>query len=343
MAILKTRGRAAYIEPGDTTPIFDHIAIWAADTEKTAKFLTEVMGWKRHPTVIRVDDEEKTTGGMIGTFFDSPGLWIELIEPTTPGPGQDILDELGDGALVEINFDLGDDYGKALSDLAARGVEMLSMDGSPLRDGGVIDEGVFEGGEIQNAGQRIAYFPTELTRGTTLEYYEVLSDDKGSLIYERDQVWKDESRAPGTPRIDYIGILTDSLEETAAFYRDYMGLNVLPTVHSDGDDQVMFVDANGCDEDPVWLKLVKPNAGSANHATLAERGNGYLFEMGVEVEDLDAFITTATAANAQISTAHVGRSDREAYFAAGQSCGLPLRIFERGAADQSITAFRDAA
>lgn len=343
MAIFKTRGRAAYIQPGDTTPIFDHIAVWSEDTEKTAKFLTEVMGWKRHPTVIRVDDDEKTTGGMIGTFFDSPGLWIELIEPTTPGPGQDILDELGDGALVEINFDLGNDYEKALNDLAARGVEMLSMDGSPLRDGGVIDEGVFDGGEIQNAGQRIAYFPTELTRGTTVEYYEVLSDNKGSLIYERDQVWKDESRAPGTPRIDYIGILTDSLEETAAFYRDFMGLEVQPNTFTDAGDEVLFVNANGCDDKPVWLKLVKPGPASANAAMLAKRGNGFLFEMGVEVGNLDKFIADASSHGLALSTGNSGSADKDAFFNAADARGLPLRIFARGAAGDSITAQRDAA
>lgn len=342
MAILKTRGRAAYIEPGDTTPIFDHIAVWAADTEKSAKFLTEIMGWKRHPTVIRVDDEEKTTGGMIGTFFDAPGLWIELIEPTTPGPGKDILDRLGDGALVEINFDLGDDYGKALEQLAVRGVEMLSMDGSPLRDGGVIDEGVFEGGEIQNAGQRIAYFPTELTRGTTVEYYEVISNDTGSLIFERDQVWKHESRAPGTPRIDYIGILTDSLEDTAAFYRDYMGLAVQSKIFIDSGDEIMFINANGCDENAVWLKLVKPSSGSINRAKLDERGNGFLFEMGVEVEALEQFVATAASKGVELTIGSSDSSDRDAFFAAEDARGIPLRIFERGASATSLTARRDA-
>jgi catechol 2,3-dioxygenase-like lactoylglutathione lyase family enzyme len=343
MAIFKTRGRAAYIAPGDTTPIFDHIAVWAANTEQTAKFLTEVIGWKRHPTVIRVDDAEKTTGGMIGTFFDAPGLWIELIEPTTPGPGQDILDELGDGALVEINFDLGNEYEKALQDLSVRGVEMLSMDGSPLRDGGVIDEGVFEGGEIQNAGQRIAYFPNELTRGTTVEYYEVLSHDKGSLIYERDHVWKDETRTPGTPRIDYIGILTDSLEETAAFYSGYMGLEVQAKTLTEAGDEVLFINANGCDEQPVWLKLVKPRPGSANAAKLAERGNGFLFEMGVEVKDLEGFNDKASSYGLTLTLGCSGNGDKDAFFAAADARGLPLRIFERGAAENSVTVQRDTA
>lgn len=342
MAIFKTRGRAAYIQPGDTTPIFDHIAVWAEDTEKTAKFLTDVMGWKRHPTVIRVDDEEKTTGGMIGTFFDSPGLWIELIEPTTPGPGQEILEELGDGALVEINFDLGNDYEKALQDMAARGVEMLSMDGSALRDGGIIDEGVFESGEIQNAGQRIAYFPTELTRGTTVEYYEVLSEDKHSLIYERDQIWKDETRAPGTPRIDYVGILTDSLVESAAFFKDFMSLEVQPRSFSEVGNEILFINANGCDEHPTWLKLVKPGSDSLNEAKLAERGNGFLFELGVEVDDLDGFIAKAKSHGVDIRRGTSGSADKDAFFATPDAHGLPLRIFQRGAADSSITVQRDA-
>lgn len=300
------------------------------------------MKWKRHPTIIRVDDEEKTTGGMIGTFFDAPGLWIELIEPTTSGPGQDILDELGDGALVEINFDLGDSYEKALSEMSARGVEMLSMDGSPLVDGGVIDEGVLEDGEIQDAGQRIAYFPTSLTYGTTIEYYEVRSDDGGSLIKERDADWKDETRIPGAPRIDYIGIITGSLQKTASFYQDYMGLKVQGQTFSEAGDEVLFVNANGADEKPLWLKLVEPGPRSQNREILHEEGNGFLFEMGVEVDDLEAFIGDAVTHNVQMKTRHVGSTDDEAFFGVGQSCGLPIRVFQRGEANVSITAKRDS-
>lgn len=332
MAIEKCAGRAARHPAGDCTPVFDHIAVWAADTEASAKFLTEVMGWKRHPTVIRVSDEEKTTGGMIGTFFDAPGLWIELIEPTTPGPGRDILDALGDGALVEINFDVGDSYGLALQKLADRGVEMLSMDGSPLRDGGTIDEGVFDDGEIQNAGQRIAYFPTELTHGTTVEYYEVLSGDDGSLIHERDRVWKDETREPGTPYIDHVSIVTDDAEHAVAFFGEYMGLRPKPGTIEEAGAKIVLVDANGADDTDLWLRLVEPTSGSRAARMLEARGPGHIMELGVVVDDIAAFqlrvaalgITLVNARGEPFEAADV--IVQEAYFRPEESCGIPIRL-----------------
>lgn len=334
MTVEKCSGRASRYSSGDCTPVFDHIAVWAEETEATANFLTNVMGWQRHPTVIRVSDEEKTTGGMIGTFFDAPGLWIELIEPTTPGPGKDILDALGDGALVEINFDLGDSYGLALEKLAGRGVEMLSMDGSPLKDGGTIDEGVFDGHEIQNPGQRIAYFPTSLTGGTTVEYYEVLPDDEGSLILERDRVWHDAVRSVGTPWINYVAIVTEDATHAASFFKNYMGLTAFPMEnHSDGS-RTILIDANGADDTKLFLKLIEPAKGSREAAILENRGSGHLLEFGVVVDDMASFIKRAHSHGAKVHD----RSGREidgvgetpeAWIAPEASRGIPIRLQSR--------------
>jgi catechol 2,3-dioxygenase-like lactoylglutathione lyase family enzyme len=331
MALAKTAGRAATVPSGDCTPIFDHIAVWAADTEASARFLSQAMGWKRHPTVIRVSDEEKTTGGMIGTFFDAPGLWIELIEPTTPGPGQDILEALGDGALVEINFDLGNEYQLALDQLAARGVEMLSMDGSPLKDGGTINEGVFDGHEILNPGQRIAYFPTSMTGGTTVEYYEVLSDDAGSLLLERDRAWKDETREPATPWIDHVAIVTDDAEGAASFFADYMGMKRHHGRADEGAAKVVLLDAKGADEKTLWLRLVEPAPGSRAAALLAERGPGHIMELGVVVEDFAAFGAHAARLGLTLvdklgAPLPAGIVPTEAYFRKEDSCGIPVRL-----------------
>ncbi len=65
----------------------DHIAVWVGDLEKTSKFLTDIVGWKRHPMEFGVSPEDETTGGMEGVFFDANGVWLELILPTSPGPG----------------------------------------------------------------------------------------------------------------------------------------------------------------------------------------------------------------------------------------------------------------
>lgn len=339
MAIGKCAGRSAFYPTGDCTPVFDHIAVWARDTEATSRFLTTVMGWKRSPTVIRVSDEEKTTGGMIGTFYDAPGLWIELIEPTTPGPGKDILDERGDGALVEINFDLGDSYGLALDRLAQRGVEMLSMDGSPLKDGGTIDEGVFDGEAILDGGQRIAYFPTELTHGTTIEYYEVLAANEGSLILERDRAWQNETRASGTPRVDHVTIVTDDAKRAATFFIDYMGMKSAGSRDNADGSKSILLDAVGADEDTLWLRLLEPAAGSKEAETLAVRGAGHIMELGVVVDDIAAF-------QHRVAEHGISLIDKqgqplvasqpavaEAYFRPEDSFGIPIRLVTASAVD----------
>ena len=359
MAIKKTAGRTAYAKPGETTPFLDHIAVWAADTEASAKFFSDCLGWERHPSIIRVSDDDPTTGGMIGTFFDAPGLWIELIEPTTPGPGKEILDAMGDGALVEINFDLGDEYEKALKEQADRGVEMLSMDGSPLVDGGRIDEGVVsDEGEVQNPGERIAYFPTDLTQGTTVEYYEVLSNNKGSLLYDRDQIWKDKVRAPGTPFIDHVGILVEDIDAAANFYEEYMGLKRHPKVFEsseDGGAKIAFVDANGYDDHKLWLKLVQPTGAGHAQDLMNKFGKGYIFELGIQTEDIGKLIknmssqqitmtkfdTTPLAEDDKALTTSSG--DKECYFPADVSCGIRAKIFERGSKNTSLYELRDGA
>ena len=165
----------------------DHAAIWVQDMEKTVSFLTDVVGWRRHPMEIMVSDEDETTGGMEAVFVDANGFWLEMILPTSPGPGMDILKEKGDGAIIEINFDPGD-YDAVLQDMKAKGIPMFNMDGSPLgEDGGVIKEGVVDEGDFEHTGQRIAYWSTELTRGTVVEIFEVIKGDELNLINQRDR------------------------------------------------------------------------------------------------------------------------------------------------------------
>ena len=359
MTIKKTAGRTAYVKPGDTTPFLDHMAVWSADTEASAKFLTECLGWKRHPTIIRVSDDDPTVRGMIGTFFDSPGVWIELIEPTTPGPGQDILDQMGDGALVEINFDLGDEYEKALGELADRGVNMLAMDGSPIVDGGRIDEGVMkDDGSFEGEGELIAYFPPELSQGTTVEYYEVISGRSESLLYERDQVWKNEIREPDTPYVDHIGILVEDIEKTAEFYKNYMGLEHNPLIAETeeyGGSKISFVNANGYDEKPLWLKLVQP-LGKGRAKDLMEKfDKGHIFEIGAEVSDVRNFAAqmkdkninmvqfddSAISSDDNIFVTSVG--DKECHFPLSISCGIPIKIFERADDGTGLYDARDKA
>jgi len=353
MAIEKTKGRAARLPAGDMTSVFDHIAVWTEDTEKTAKFLDGVLGWKRHPIIISVSNEEKTTGGMLGTFFDAPGLWIELIEPTCAGPGQEILDQMGDGALVEINFDMGLAYEKGIERAAKQGVEMVSMDGSPLVDGGRIEEGVMKDGVVEEPGQRIAYFPTSLTGGTTIEYYEVNPENSANLLVQRDLMWSDESRAPGTPFIDHVGILVQDVEQVATFYKNYMDKTVQTEVFEEDGARIKFIDGQGADDTPLWIKLVQPTAPGHAQDLMNKFGKGYIFELGVQVDDLDAFTRKMGAKSINMvqfdgapfangeNAVKLSTGDRTNYFPLDTSCGIRIMMFERGPKATSLMHRRD--
>jgi catechol 2,3-dioxygenase-like lactoylglutathione lyase family enzyme len=344
--------------PQVNTPLrLDHLAIWVSDMDKTTIFLTDVVGFKRHPMVVEVSEDDPTCGGMEAVFIDGNGLWLEMILPTAPGPGMDILKEVGDGAIVEVNFEaVGSDYVTIIDDMASRGIEMLAMDGSPLVDGGRIDEGVRGNAETVETGQRIAYWPTDVSGGTTIEIYEKLDDDETNLLKVRDEAWKDEKPAADCPRVDRVSILVEDLEKTAAFYTDVMGLVRHPMAfalaeeaNAVGGMKLAFIEANG-----IWVQLVQPTSPGHAMDLLAKNGDGYPLQTGVEVDDLDAFydrmqakgITMVNFDGSALAPGTKGTKvepygDRHCYFPLSESRGLRIMMYERGPRDTSIAHQRD--
>jgi len=343
------------------TPLrLDHLAIWVSDMEKTTSFLTDIVGLKRHPMVVEVSDDDPTCGGMEAVFIDGNGLWLEMILPTTPGPGMDILEQAGDGAIVEVNFEAVDqDYINVIDDMAARGIEMLSMDGSPLVDGGRIDEGVRGKEETSETGQRIAYWPTEVSRGTTVEVYEKLSDDETNLLIVRDQEWLGQVRDSAAPRIDRVGILVEDIEKTLSFYTDIMGLEPCPEifelqadVNDVGGMRIAFVKASHTEN--IWVQLVQPVSAGYAMDLLKEKGDGYAMEVSVEVDDLEAFCDRMQAQGITMvkfdgSALDPGTKwdtvepsgDRICYFPLDVSRGLKMMMYQRGPRETSVLHRRD--
>jgi catechol 2,3-dioxygenase-like lactoylglutathione lyase family enzyme len=336
----------------------DHIAVWIDDIDKASKFLTDIVGWKRHPMKFGVSPEDETTGGMEGVFFDANGIWLELILPTSPGPGMDILNEKGSGAIIEINFEPAD-YDGILAEMKAKGVAMENMDGTPLgSDGGTIKEGVSDGDSIDEQGQRIAYWPKELSRGSTVEIYEMNEDDDKALLTIRDRMWKGEKPDPKSPRSDHIAIFVKDLEKTARFYTDVMGLSRHPMLTEiDGDAnegmglKMAFIDTNG-----VWLELVQPTGPGPFMDLLEEKGDGYIAELLVEVDDIDAYYDAMLAKGVQMVDAEGkpfsgGRKSfvlepfgtRGAYFPKDVSAGMTIQIYQRGPRETDIMHRRDDA
>lgn len=336
----------------------DHIAVWVADMEKTAKFLTDVVGWKRHPMTVAVSAEDETTGGMEAVFVDGNGLWLEMILPTSEGPGMEILRQKGPGAIIEINFE-PDDYQATLDDMKARGIPMFNMDGSPLGpDGGLIKEGVVEDGELGQTGQRIAYWSTELTRGTTVEIYELLKHDRHNLLNQRNEQWKGVKPDPKSPRTDHICIVVADLERSAKFYTDVMGFKRHPVKVSlnsgsnkdVGGMEAIFIDANG-----VWLELFQPVGPGPLMDYLRQKGDGYVAEICAEVDDIEAYYDQVKARGVELVNIDGkpftgGRKcftldpygDKGAYFPTRASYGMVIEVYQRGPRETSILHRRDA-
>jgi len=331
---------------------FDHTAIWVEDMDKTVSFLTDIVGWRRHPMVVEVSDDDPTIGGMQAVFVDANGLWLEMILPTTEGPGMEILREVGDGAIVEINFEPAN-YEAVLDDMRARAIPMFNMDGSPLgADGGRIEEGVAGVEGTHETGQRIAYWSTELTRGTSVEIYELIKEDETNLLNIREKQWEEEYKNPTGPRMSHISIVVADLDKTASFYTDVMGLKRHPMkfgVEADANEgiggmEACFIDANG-----VYLELFQPTGPGPLMDILNEKGDGYVAELIAEVDDIAAYYDQVKAKGVQM----VGldgtplddnekcivlqpHGDKIAYFPADICRGLTIEIIERGPKETSV-------
>lgn len=333
----------------------DHLAIWVGDMDKTLAFLTDIVGWKVHPMVIEVDADDPTVGGMKAIFVDGNGLWLELIEPTTAGPGMDILEQRGPGAIVEANFEaLGSDYFKAIDIMEAKGIKMLAMDGSPLVNYGRIDEGVQGMEETAETGQHIAYWPTEQTGGTTVEIYSRELDDKTSLLNVRDLQWKDVRPDPKSPRAHHVVIMVKNIDHAAGFYTETMGLKRSPenfnlsAEDNDGVGSMKIAFINSGNE-KFWLELCQPEGPGPVMDYLIEKGEGQMTELVIEVDDLGEYYDTVLAKGVQL--VDIGgkpiASDKKydvlqpsgekiAYFPKDAACGMNIEIVERGPRETSI-------
>jgi catechol 2,3-dioxygenase-like lactoylglutathione lyase family enzyme len=281
-------------------PRLEHIAIWARDLDASAAFLHDVLGWRRHPMAFGVPEDNPVFGGMDLAFVDANGLWIELVQPTTEGPGQEFLDQKGDGAIVELDFEI-DDFEANLDAYRQRGIELIGMDGKPLYDGGLLQEWVLTDGKRVPADEHLSYLPFDLARGTSIELF---TEEPNGAVIVRDATWTDAQRTPASaPRLDHVVLIAADLEATSRVYTDIMGLAPLPArpgIHRGwlgaGKQHHAWIDANGRG---LALEIVQPAAGSE---ALSALGDGTILELAVRVADLDAFAASLRSKGLQPSS-----------------------------------------
>ena len=118
---------------------------------------------------------------MEATFIDANGVWLVLVQPTGPGPLMDQLNEKGEGYVSELIVEV-DDLEKFYDDMKAKGVQMQNIDGTPLDD----DKKYHI---LEPYGDRLAYLPTDVSRGMTIEVFQ-RGPRETSLIHQRDDSWE---------------------------------------------------------------------------------------------------------------------------------------------------------
>lgn len=335
-------------------PKLEHMAIWAEDIDKAAAFLDTALGWKRHPLVFGVAEDNEVFGGMDLAFVDPNGPWIELVQPTTEGPGMEFMRQKGKGALVELDFSVND-FQKNIEIMKGKGIELIGMDGKPLKDGGLLQEWVLnEKGERVLADELLSYLPFDVARGTSIELFWEYPN--GAVILRDEMVKGKELTPKSAPRLDHVVVLAADLEETTKVYTDIlelkrhpMGAGVSRKWMGMGGEQHAWIQGNN---NNFWIEIVAP-AGDAKGA-LETLGEGAMVELDVEVGDIEAFYddmlakgilmtagdATPLPAGAKAVTDDAS-GDRYAYFPLDKSEGMRIMVFERGPANSSIYAKRD--
>lgn len=337
-----------------TMPRLEHIAVWAEDIDRTTKFLFDTLGWRRHPIDFGVDDDSTVFGGMKLAFVDANGFWIELVQPTTEGPGMEFLKEKGNGSIVELDFAV-DDLDKTVASLKDMGVEAIGMDGKPMQNGGLLSEWVMVDGRRERGDERLAYLPFDVSRGTSIElFWEYPS----GVLLRRDAAWTQADRTPRNgPRLDHLTVLTADLDGMTKVYTDTLGLSRLELGQGlprpwmgVGDDAHVWIESNGS----IWIELVQPSGG-VGKAVLDDKrfGEGAIMELVVEVDDLVAFashmqskgIVMTAGDNTALPTGQKAvkvesSGDRYAYFPLSASEGMRIMVVQRGPQAKSILSRR---
>jgi len=334
----------------------EHIAVWVADVDKTAAFLDRSLGWRRHPLQFGVRDDSAVFGGMKLAFVDANGFWLELVQPTTPGPGMDFLKQKGSGSLVELDFFV-DDFDKSVALLKSKGVEPFGMDGRPMKEGGLLREWAIIDGKKVSGDERLAYLPMEVARGTSIELgWEYPS---GVVVY-RDKSWSSGQRTPrSAPHIDHVVVAATDLEKTAEVYTRILDLTRLPPTPGLRRDWMgltetsqAWIKSNGS----VWIDLAAPSGATGEKIMHDSRfGDGAIMELAVEVSDIDSFYDAMKAAGILMTAgdnsplpAHsksvlTPTGDRYNYFPLDRSEGMRIMVVQRSKSAKGALTMRDHA
>lgn len=328
------------------------------DLEKTARFLTDVLGWEG----VRGGSGERTGTAIprvASEFFDADGVWIELRPRAAIARETSTGRTAAAGAIVELGFSTHE-YDAVLASLHARGVRMRGPDDAPLGDAKAASEQRGGGrGDVERCGvPRIAYLPAELSGATRIGIVDADTAPPCGAKFPRD-AGQARARGPQAPRVSHVAILVADLESAAGFYAGLLGLGRSPKVFEIdgaanpeiGGMKLDFIRTGG-----PWLELVAPAGPGPIMDALAHEGDGATAELVVEVDDLGTYaeylqrkgivlvdIDGKPFRGAQKYRVIDPFGTKIAYLPTDATQGMVIEIIERGPRDTDILHVRDAA
>lgn len=355
VALLNATGTVAAAE--DEKISIGHIAVLTQDADKAAGFLNDAFGWKRLEVPLKVSPEKSAIGEMELVFIDANGFWLELVQPRGGGPAANALKARGNGSFAELAFEVPH-YDKLLKRMKSAGHAMLGMDGSPVgKTKGYLTQTIGNEPASRPIGIKIAYWPTSLSRGTSVEAYDPATDGNDNIIDVRKKARGNVTTDTALPRVDRVAIIVSDLEKAADFYVKHLGLKRHPlkielggeTNERSGGMIGTFIDANG-----IWLALVQPVGPGPIQDYIDQKGDGAIAELIVEVNDLSAYYDRMKSRGIQLvdtrgqpldenEKAHVLEpyEDRIAYLPTDVSHGMVIELFQRGPEATSLLHMRD--
>ncbi len=258
-------------------PYLEHIGIYAESTERTAAFLTDIIGLRLNNVKWEIKPDTPQSGGVKLGFIDGNGMQFTLIEPTTPGPTLDELRRFGNGAVAELDFEVND-FNATYDLLESRGVGFVNMDGKPFPAGQ-------RGWHLDDFGISLVYLPKDLSRGMTIEIYQRGPEDK-DILHARDRMWKALPPVRDfAPRLRRTLVLVKDLDATAAFLEQIMRLSRTGGIQKAAGMRCLLFDAGG----GTQIELVEPTQTGPIKTLLETKGDGFAAGLVFESQDLKAF------------------------------------------------------
>jgi catechol 2,3-dioxygenase-like lactoylglutathione lyase family enzyme len=295
----------------------DSISACVEDMEKAAAFLTDVMGWKRHPIRFAVNQEtERSTSDAV--FVDGNGAWLQLVSTEYPLNSQ--AAEKRNGTYYKLNFstDQPDELQKCINNATT--------------------------GEHRNIP--VGVYEKFIEGGTNLislrdQDWDHQEEDSNVPRIDRVAVVVEDIESSISFYTDVLGLKLHPME-----------FGVDPDANEDiGGFKPAFLFANS-----IWLVLIQPVGDGPLMDTLNEKGNGHILEVITEVDDLDAFYDSMKSKGvglvcldgvtpltddmkSQLLEPH---GDKLAYIPVDVSQGMVIEVFQRGPEATSLIHQRDA-